>query len=145
MKQCLDQVLSAIQNSRATPRTTFELVVEKDECMIGRVGACLTHPSNTTESRPTTHLNFWYSFFPSAQGRGYATEAMTAFIGELVKRQEEDVELEIECDPRNRGSWKLAERLGFEKISCVERAYESKGEWVGSLVYRKVVSRRDES
>jgi RimJ/RimL family protein N-acetyltransferase len=70
---------------------------------------------------------------------------MTAFIGELVKRQEEDVELEIECDPRNRGSRKLAERLGFEKISCVERAYESKGEWVGSLVYRKVVSRRDES
>jgi RimJ/RimL family protein N-acetyltransferase len=141
MKVCFWQVISAIQDSRAIPRSTFELIVEKDECMVGRVGASISHVSHNDKSSPGIHFNLWYSFFPSAQGKGYATEAMTAFIGELVKRQEGDVELEIECDPRNRGSWRLAERLGFERISCVERAYESKGEWVGSVVLRRVLKR----
>jgi RimJ/RimL family protein N-acetyltransferase len=49
------------------------------------------------------------------------------------------MELEIECDPRNTGSWKLAERLGFEKHSLTKNVQEIKGEWVDSLVYRKTV------
>jgi RimJ/RimL family protein N-acetyltransferase len=58
----------------------------------------------------------------------------------LVKRQGGGpMELEIECDPRNTGSWKLAERLGFEEHSLTKNVQEIKGEWVDSLVYRKTV------
>ncbi len=46
----------------------------------------------------------------------------------------------VECDPRNEPSWRLAERLGFERQSLTERAFECKGEWVGSLVYRREAS-----
>jgi len=102
---------------------------------MGRVGAALSHHEGSV------HFNMWFSFLPSVQGKGYATEAMEAFIEELIRsRDGGDVEFEIECDPRNVGSWKLAERLGFEKHGLVERAYESKGEWVDSLVYRKIVT-----
>lgn len=139
MEQCLESVLSTIRDSHAIPRKVFEFIVEKDGCMIGRVGAALSRLEDGDESRPAIRFNLWYSFFPSEQGKGYATEAMEALIGESVKRQNGDVELEIECDPRNTGSWKLAERLGFKKHSLTERAYESKGEWVDSLVYRKTV------
>jgi RimJ/RimL family protein N-acetyltransferase len=47
--------------------------------------------------------------------------------------------MEIECDPRNEGSWKLAERLGFERHSLTKEKEMIKGEWVDSLVMKKVV------
>jgi RimJ/RimL family protein N-acetyltransferase len=74
---------------------------------------------------------------PKWQGRGFATEAVEKFIEVLGTKP---LELDIECDPRNTGSVNMAKRLGFEKISFRERAYESKGEWVDSLVFRKVVN-----
>lgn len=103
--------------------------------MIGRVGTALSHPDGSI------HFSLWFSFLPSVQGKGYASETMEAFIRELVRRRGGGaMVLEIECDPRNVGSWRLAERLGFEKHSLMESAYENKGEWVGSLVYRKIVT-----
>jgi RimJ/RimL family protein N-acetyltransferase len=142
LEQSRELVSANIESSHASPRTTWELVVEKDGYMVGRVGAALSSLNNNDPFKPTKHFNLWFSFLPSVQGKGYATEAMTAFIEKLVKRQDTEVmELEIECDPRNAGSWKLAERLGFEKYSLTEKAYESKSGWVGSLVYRKIVTR----
>ncbi|KAH4220172.1 hypothetical protein HBI24_174400 [Parastagonospora nodorum] len=130
--QSRELVLANIESSTANPRTIWELVVEKDGSMIGRVGAAQSQPERGV------HFNLWFSFLPSVQGKGYATEAMKVFIEELVRRKGgEVVVLEIECDPRNVGSWKLAKRLGFEKHSLTEKAYESKGEWVDSLAYRK--------
>jgi GrpB-like predicted nucleotidyltransferase (UPF0157 family)/RimJ/RimL family protein N-acetyltransferase len=138
--QARELVLGNIQSSYVTPRTSWELVVESEGHMIGRVGAASTEPEADNQSQPVTHLNLWFSFLPSVHGRGFATEAMQALIDELVKRHNGGpVELEIECDPRNTGSWKLAERLGFEKNSFTEKAWESKGEWVDSSVYRKLV------
>lgn len=92
-------------------------------------------------------VDLWFSLLPAVQGRGLATEAVEAFVEEVVRRErdgeegggEVQVELEIECDPRNAGSRRLAERLGFGKEREVEEAFECKGEMVGSVVYRKVV------
>ncbi len=89
---------------------------------IGRVGAWIADGK----------ASLWFSFMPSAQGKGYAMEAMWPFIRLLGP-----VGLEMECDPRNVGSWRLAQRLGFLRESLTENAMEIKGEWVGSLVYRK--------
>jgi RimJ/RimL family protein N-acetyltransferase len=143
-EQARDLVLSNIQSSIESPRRMWELVVEHEGRLIGRIGAKVTFPKPDTDSfdqaQEFPHFDLWVSFLPFVQGQGFATEAMRAFIAELVKSQGgKKVELEIECDPRNTGSWKLAERLGFMRYKLTERAWESKGEWVGSLVYRKVV------
>lgn len=143
--QARDLVLSNIQNSKEIPRRVWELVVEHQGGLIGRVGTKLTVPHPVTDPDAQAqglhpHFDMWFSFIPSVHGKGFATEALEAFIAVLMKNKEgRRVELEIECDPRNMGSWKLAERLGFEKFSLTERAWENKGKSVDSLVYRKVV------
>jgi RimJ/RimL family protein N-acetyltransferase len=142
MDQARELVIANIESSYACPRTTWELVVERAGRMIGRVGAALTQLQESNSKKPTIHFDLWFSCLPTEHRKGYATEATEAFIECLTSRQEADmVELEIECDPRNTGSWKLAETLGFERHGLTERAWESKGEWVDSLVYRKIVAR----
>ncbi|CAN9150134.1 unnamed protein product [Alternaria alternata] len=140
-------VLENIRNHNDVPRTKYELAVENlDEQFIGRVGAKTSQansdslPGETT-IKPVTHANLWFSFLPSMQGQGFATEAMTAFIDALKERLQDQgkLEMEIECDPRNEGSWKLAERLGFERHSLTKEKEMIKGEWVDSLVMKKVV------
>jgi RimJ/RimL family protein N-acetyltransferase len=140
-------VLENIRNHNDVPRTKYELAVENlDEQFIGRVGAKTSQansdslPGETT-IKPVTHANLWFSFLPSMQGQGFATEAMTAFIDALKERLQDQgkLEMEIECDPRNEGSWKLAERLGFERHSLTKEKEMIKGEWVDSLVLKKVV------
>lgn len=121
-----EQVASIIKGSVAVPRTHVELAVEHEGRFIGRVGTNVNREGDA-------HADLWFSFLPEVQGKGFATEAMKAFIPLLGT----PLELEIECDPRNTGSWKLAERLKFERFELTERAFECKGEWVGSLVYRK--------
>jgi GrpB-like predicted nucleotidyltransferase (UPF0157 family)/RimJ/RimL family protein N-acetyltransferase len=141
MEQAREQVIANMKNSSMKPRTQWEMVVESEGRMVGRVGAALTLHEADDPVKPVKHFDLWFSFLPSVHRKGYATEAVTAFIDELVKRQNgAPVELEIECDPRNTGSWKLAERLGFGKHSLTEKVREIKGEWVDSLVYRKVMN-----
>jgi GrpB-like predicted nucleotidyltransferase (UPF0157 family)/RimJ/RimL family protein N-acetyltransferase len=139
LEQAREQVIANMKNSTTKPRTQWEMVVESEGRLIGRVGAALTPRETDDPVQPVKHFDMWFSFLPAFQGKGYATEAMTTFIDELVKRQGGPMELEIECDPRNIKSWKLAERLGFEKHSLTEKAREIKGEWVDSLVYRKEI------
>lgn len=146
--QARQNVLRGIQRSYEKGRTVVELAVEYEGAFVGRIGGRVTIPlppdagADAGQGVCVKHADLWYSFLPASQGKGLATEAMQAFITALVERQkdkDEIIELEIECDPRNTGSWKLAERLEFEKFSLTERAWESKGEWVDSLVYRKTV------
>lgn len=115
-------VRDVVAAQRETPRRHIELAVLQHDRFLGRVGALIDGGEATV----------WYAFMPSAQGRGFATEAARAFIRVLDASR-----LTIECDPRNVASWRLAERLGFERASLEERAYENKGEWVGSAVYRR--------
>ncbi|KAJ4299446.1 hypothetical protein N0V90_004691 [Kalmusia sp. IMI 367209] len=127
--QAHKEVLEIINNSATVPRTHVELAVEYEGKFIGRVGANVKLENNPP------HADLWFSFMPKSQGKGFATEAMKAFVPLLGS----PLELEIECDPRNTGSSKMAERMGFEKIGLTEKAFECKGEWVGSLVYQKRV------
>lgn len=134
-EQAHKEVVKIIQDSCVIPRKHIELAVEHEGKWIGRVGANITLEDKSRDPPSRPHANLWFSFLPKYHGKGFATEAMTAFVG-LLKSP---MELEIECDPRNIGSWKLAERLGFEKISLWKRHFECKGEWVDSLIYQKIV------
>lgn len=145
-EQARQLVLDNIRNHNDVPRTVYELAVELEGRFVGRVGAKTSQANSDSlpgeeTIKHVTHADLWFSFLPDVQGKGFATEAMTAFIDALKDRLQGEgkVELEIECDPRNEASWKLAERLGFERYSLTKEAYESKGVWVDSLVYRKVV------
>lgn len=142
LEQARELVYANIKNSAEQPRKVWELVVEREGSMIGRVGAKAKTMEENHEVQDVSlvHLDLWFSFLPAVQGKGYATEAMTAFINELVKRQKgARVELEIECDPRNEGSCGLAKRLEFKQHSLTEKVWESKGEWVDSLVFRRTI------
>ncbi|KAF1848841.1 acyl-CoA N-acyltransferase [Cucurbitaria berberidis CBS 394.84] len=148
-EQARQLVINNLRDHNDVPRINFELAVDYQGHFVGRVGANLSPANNDklpgeSTIKQVTHANLWFSFLPSVQGKGFATEAMQAFIQALTKRKrgaEEGGkwEFEIECDPRNTGSWKLAERLGFVRHSLTKEAWQSKGEWVDSLVYRKVV------
>ncbi|KAH7130130.1 GrpB protein-domain-containing protein [Dendryphion nanum] len=134
--QAHEYVARILRDSSAKPRLYIELAVLRNEHeFIGTVGAMIKRLTPTGEPMNPPHADLWFTFMPHVQRKGYATEAMEAFLPLL----EGPVELEIECDPRNVASWKLAERLGFERTSLVEEAYECKGEMVGSMVYRKQV------
>jgi GrpB-like predicted nucleotidyltransferase (UPF0157 family)/RimJ/RimL family protein N-acetyltransferase len=139
-------VLENIRNHNDVPRTKYELAVEHEAQFIGRVGAKTSQANSDSlpgefTIKPVTHANLWFSFLPAFQGKGFATEAMTAFIDALKDRLQDQgkLEMEIECDPRNEQSVKLAERLGFERHSLTKEKGMCKGEWVDSLVLRKVV------
>lgn len=135
--QAEDYVRKTVESQKETPRRHFEWAVELRSphpnpsppegrgVFVGRVGAWVEGGEATV----------WYAFMPAVQGKGFATEAMRAFIPHLGAYK-----LTIECDPRNEASWRLAERLGFVRESLVESAYECKGEWVGSAVYRKAAT-----
>lgn len=117
-----DYVRKTVAAQRERPRRHVEMAVFHGGVFIGRVGAWIENGE----------ASLWYAFLPSAQGKGFATEAMRAFVPQVSARG-----FKIECDPRNEPSWRLAERLGFVRESFVERAFENKGEWVGSVVYRR--------
>lgn len=129
-QQARELVAAVMADSAAVPRSHFELAIEYEGRFIGRVGANVK-----PEEDGLRHADLWFSLEPAFQGRGFAREAVEKFI-ELLGGS---LELEIECDPRNTSCWRLAERLGFEKVKLTEKAFECKGEWVGSLVYRKRV------
>ncbi|KAF2106824.1 GrpB protein-domain-containing protein [Lophiotrema nucula] len=133
--QAAKDVVTIIQNSTVKPREHFELAVDCEEKFVGRVGAKIKMKDEEGKAVEPPHVDLWFSFLPEVHGKGLATEAMKAFVPTLGS----PLRLEIECDPRNTGSCKMAERLGFTKISLTERVYECKGEWVDSLVYQKSV------
>ncbi|WPG98226.1 UPF0157-domain-containing protein [Acrodontium crateriforme] len=138
LEQAQNEVSTIIQNRTLSPRSHIELAVLHEDKFIGRVGTNIRRSDEssgpTAEVKPA-HADLWFSFMPNSQGKGLATEAMRAFILLLGP----GLELEIECDPRNIGSVKMAQRLGFQKISLTENAFECKGEWVDSLVFQKLV------
>ncbi|KAF2666402.1 acetyltransferase [Microthyrium microscopicum] len=127
--EAANYVFSVIGSQTEQPRTIFDLIVERKDSkeFLGRVGMKVDHDSE--------HGDLWFSFLPSAQGKGYAVEAVEGLLGLIPTLHT----LGIECDPRNIGSRKLAERLNFEQVKLQENAFECKGEWVGSVEYIKTL------
>ena len=72
-----------------------------------------------------------FLFDPVVWGRGYATEAMQAFIAR--RRKEGSPALTADVDPRNLRSIRLLERCGFVETHRAERTFNIGGEWVDSV------------
>ena len=121
IESSVDYVSSAIKASEADPRDWVELAICQDEIFIGRVGAAVEG----------SYSSLWYAVTPEHQGNGYASEAIEALIHILGVGS-----YEIECDPRNIASCRLAERIGFLLVSDIQSAVTVKGEVCGSRTYR---------
>ena len=75
-----------------------------------------------------------FTLSPAAQGRGFATEA----IGELLRYLFEDrVKHKVcaDCDPRNDRSWRLLERLGFQREGTLRQSYREGPLWADEFLY----------
>jgi ribosomal-protein-alanine N-acetyltransferase len=100
----------------------IELAVVHGEETIGRVG-------------------FWrqeeigFLFVRSAWGQGFAREAVGAGI-EHAFAVKDWSEIRADVDPRNAGSLRLLERLGFERTGEAKRTYCIDGVWVDSVYLR---------
>ncbi|HLQ19941.1 MAG TPA: GNAT family N-acetyltransferase [Tabrizicola sp.] len=70
---------------------------------------------------------------PDHWGKGLAHEAMRAVIAALEAEFPELPALTAEVDPRNAGSLRLLERLGFRETHRAERTLLWKDEWCDSI------------
>ena len=75
-----------------------------------------------------------FTLSPGVQGLGYATEA----VGELLRYLFEDRmkhKVCADCDTRNRGSWRLLERLGFAREGTLRESYREGPDWADEHLY----------
>lgn len=97
----------------------MEYVVLDHQHMVGRLGLF-------------DNENIGYFFGRPYWNRGYATEALRAFIGLAFDRCGVG-HIHADVDPRNAASLRLLERLGFRRTGFAERTMEVNGEWCDSV------------
>ena len=79
-------------------------------------------------------VDIGFTLGPSAQGHGYATEA----VGELLRYLFQDRSKHkvcADCDTRNDPSWRLLERLGFSREGTLRGGYRDGDEWSDEHLY----------
>lgn len=103
-----------------------QLAVEHDGELIGDVCA------HVDESGGVAEIGF--TLIPGHQGRGYALEAASALVSDLVDRVGVH-RVQAELDPANAASQRLLERLGLRHESTTTRSFLCRGEWVDTMRY----------
>lgn len=112
-----------------TPGVWFQFALEDVEtgAHVGDVAAC-------TDAGDPRQADVGFTLAPAAQGRGYATEALTALLGYLLVNRGKH-RVRAECDARNARSVALLERVGMRCEAHHLRSSWWKGEWTDDLVY----------
>jgi RimJ/RimL family protein N-acetyltransferase len=103
------------------PELSDDFVVTLDGALIGKLG-CWRLPE------------VGYLFDPAVWGRGYASEAMRAFIER--RRRLGSTELTADIDPGNDSSLRLLARCGFVETHRAARRWNIGGEWHDSVYLR---------
>ena len=103
-----------------------EFVVVADGEMIGKVG-CWQPPE------------IGFIFDPAFWGRGYASEALGAFIDHRRRSGAEEITADV--DPRNVGAVALLTKAGFEETGRAERTWKLGEEWCDSVYLRLDLTR----
>lgn len=107
----------------ADPAVSDEFVIEHEGAVVGKVGAYRLPEIGFILKR-----EHW--------GKGIMTEAAAALIERLF-RVRAVPELTADVDPRNVGSLRVLERLGFVEYARAERTYCVDGEWTDSVYLRR--------
>ena len=96
-----------------------EWVIEHERRVVGNIGIW-----NQPE--------FGFILHPDVWGRGFATEAATAFIAHAFAAHPIDA-ITADVDPRNAASLKLLTRLGFSETGRASRTFLIGDEWCDSI------------
>lgn len=104
----------------------FQYAIDLDGLLIGDIGVKLH------QNRMQAKIG--YTLAAAYQGKGYATEALTAFLGHLFTDRRLH-RVSAGCDARNHRSARLLERLGFQREGLRRKHYWIKGEWTDDLLY----------
>lgn len=119
----IEQSRDWLVNMIESPRDLSEdFVIERDGRVIGKVGAWRLP-------------DFGYILHPDHWGAGLATEALTAFLGEAFGRPDVSF-LTADTDPRNAGSIRLLQKLGFRETGRAERTWHTHLGWCESIYFR---------
>ncbi|MCM0673812.1 GNAT family N-acetyltransferase [Micromonospora phytophila] len=109
------------------PESRLALVAEHEGEVVGDV---ILWPADETLSRG----EMGWAFRPSVSGRGFATEAVRAFLG-LAFAHCGMHRVIAHVDARNEASARLCERVGMVKEAHLRRDHWAKGEWTDTLIY----------
>ncbi|MEO3809004.1 GNAT family protein [Sphaerisporangium sp. B11E5] len=109
----------------------FSYAIDLDGTLIGDIGVKL--------HRNRRQAKIGYTLAAAYQGKGYATEALTAFLGHLFTERGLH-RVSAGCDVRNVRSARLLERLGFQSEGLRRRHIWIKGEWTDDLLYGLLAS-----
>lgn len=108
-------------------RSCFDLAVEVEGRYVGRVGLDVKLPERAVGE-------LWFMLDRARWGRGLMTEAARR----LVSFGFEELRLLrvfLECDPRNAGAIRVAEKLGMRREGHLRAHAFIKGEWCDSLFF----------
>jgi RimJ/RimL family protein N-acetyltransferase len=109
----------------ADPATRDDFIVTLDGAVIGKFGAWKLP-------------EFGFLIDPAHWGRGYASEALVAFIDR--RRALGSTELTADVDPRNETSLKLLRRFGFVETGRAAGTWQVGDELCDSVYFRLILS-----
>lgn len=119
----IDQTREWLNSMIEAPQDLSEdFVIERDGSVIGKVGA---------HRLP----DFGYILHPDHWGAGLAFEAVGAFLVQAFTRPDID-HLTADTDPRNAGSIRLLQKLGFRETGRAERTWHTHLGWCDSIYFR---------
>ncbi len=107
-----------------TPNQWYQIAVTLEGKLIGDVAFKLQD----------RQAEIGFSFDPTFQGQGFAFEAVTAVL-EFAFTHLKLHRLHATTDPRNTGSIRLLEKLGFRKEGHLLENFWFKGAWADDLLY----------
>lgn len=106
--------------------TQLAIIKRQDGMLIGDMAVILKDDGAQAE--------IGFSLIPENQGKGYATEAVTAIINHLFY----EIGLHrifASVDPDNKKSIKLIEKLGFRLEARFKKSYLMRGSWYDDCIY----------
>jgi len=107
LEACARHIERARAWAHDAPRTVYDLAVEYEGRVRGRVGARL---------RPERVATLWYVVDPRCWNRGLASAASEELISHLLDHHSID-ELRAVCSVHNAASARVAAKLGFRLVS----------------------------
>lgn len=122
--RAIEETRDWIADMRASsPIESEDFIIEMDGQAIGKVGAYRLP-------------EFGFILHPRHWGAGLATEAVAAFLHHAFTRPDIS-HLLADVDPRNEGSLRLLQRLGFVETGRAERTWHTHIGWGDSIYLRK--------
>ncbi|GAA4003096.1 GNAT family N-acetyltransferase [Sphingomonas humi] len=118
VRQTADWVRSMIH----PPDNNDDFIVTLDGACIGKMGAWQLP-------------DFGYLLDPAHWGKGYASEALAAFLAH--RKRCGSAFLTADTDPRNTASIRLLQRHGFVETGRAEKTWLIGGQWFDSIYWRK--------